>query len=330
MVLQPGADNLLAVVQVFGADEAHHGVDQQRRERARHRVGTRLHGLLVDAMMRVGRQRAALPGLEIHHVVAHGAASQRLRGVVRLGQQRQADAEGRIGALAAGHRLEHQIHRRALPDRAQGIGDVGQHAGLRGDVEAAAQLVDHAQQRDNGAQVVRSRVDADGGIAAAIEQPVDDRRGNALGIVGRVVGLQPHREPARQPHRAAKARHHLALARHRHQVLVAHQLADRGGHLRGDARRHPRQHGAVGFMQQQPVAQVAHGSGADGGKGRAIVPVQDQARDLVVLVRHQRLGQELLERHLGQRQPRGHPLLLAGRGNARQRVAGTRRAGPGQ
>jgi len=39
MVLQAGPDDLLAVIQIFGADEADHAVDQQRIEGAGHGIG---------------------------------------------------------------------------------------------------------------------------------------------------------------------------------------------------------------------------------------------------------------------------------------------------
>jgi hypothetical protein len=58
--------------------------------RARHRVGARLQRLLVDAVVGVGRQRAALAGLEVHDVVAHRAALQRQARGMGLAQQRQA------------------------------------------------------------------------------------------------------------------------------------------------------------------------------------------------------------------------------------------------
>jgi len=62
MILQPGPHDLLAVEQIFRPDEADHAVDQQAGgERARHRIGARLQGLLVDAVMGVRRQRAC-PG----------------------------------------------------------------------------------------------------------------------------------------------------------------------------------------------------------------------------------------------------------------------------
>jgi len=87
----------------------------------RHGVGARLNGLLVAVVMRVGRQRAALAGFEIHHVGAAlarlvqqlGAMQQQGR-LARLLQQRQ---QAGIGGLGAADGLEHQIHWRAASDR---------------------------------------------------------------------------------------------------------------------------------------------------------------------------------------------------------------------
>ena len=76
MVLEPGADDFLAVIEIFRADEADHAVDQKRIEGARHRVGAGLQSLLVDIVVGIGRQRRALPGFEIHDIVADGAALQ--------------------------------------------------------------------------------------------------------------------------------------------------------------------------------------------------------------------------------------------------------------
>jgi hypothetical protein len=75
MILEPRPGDLLAVEQVFRADEADDRVHQQGREFPRHGIGARLDGLLVDAVMRLGREGAALAGLEIHDVVADAPAA---------------------------------------------------------------------------------------------------------------------------------------------------------------------------------------------------------------------------------------------------------------
>ena len=80
---------------------------------ARHRIGARFAGLLVDIVMGIGRQRRALPGLEVHHIFADRAAAAATRRLSRLAQQRQIDAEAAVGGLGARDRLEHQVDRRA-------------------------------------------------------------------------------------------------------------------------------------------------------------------------------------------------------------------------
>jgi hypothetical protein len=55
------------------------------------------------------------------------------------------------------------------------------------------------------------------------------------------------------------------------------------------------------------------------------VGVEDEACDLVVLVGYERLGQDAVERHVGERQARGDVLLRACRRDARQPIAGAGR-----
>ena len=84
VILQPRPGDLLAVIEVFGADEPHHGVHQERPEGPRHGVGARLQRLLVDPVMGARRQGRALARLEIHHIVAEGIAPQAERRFVGL------------------------------------------------------------------------------------------------------------------------------------------------------------------------------------------------------------------------------------------------------
>src|SRR5437764_13376869 len=98
MVFQSGADDLLAVVQVVGTDEADDRVDQQRTVAPRDGVGARFAGLLVDAVMRVGGEGASLPRLEIHDVFA---ALQLTRGLARLVEHREINTEGRVRRLSS-------------------------------------------------------------------------------------------------------------------------------------------------------------------------------------------------------------------------------------
>ena len=224
MVFEAGAGDLLAVEEIFGADKPDDAVDQQRIESSGDRIGARLHGLLVDAVMRRRRQRAALPRLEIHNVLPERAATERERRLVRLAQHGKIDAEIAVGGLAAGDRLEHQIDRRAPLDRGERGRHMGKHAGLAGKVEPFAQPVEKPGQLDVFVEAVGRRIDADDGIARTQHQPVEDRGGDAFEIVGRMVRLKPRRQPSRQPDGVAKAGDDAAFRGDGDEILQPHDL----------------------------------------------------------------------------------------------------------
>nr|GFB79129.1 hypothetical protein [Tanacetum cinerariifolium] len=87
VVFEGRPDNLLAIVEVLGADEADHRIDEQRPEAPGHGVGAGLAGLLVEAVVGIGRERATLAGFEVHHILPQRAAAQAERGFVGLLQQ---------------------------------------------------------------------------------------------------------------------------------------------------------------------------------------------------------------------------------------------------
>ena len=109
-------------------------------------VSPRLAGLLVDAVVGVGRQAAPLAGLKIHHIVAEGTAPEAEGRLAGLLQHGKIDAEAAVGRFGTGHRLEHQIHRRAALNQLQRIGHMGQNAGLGRDGEALNNIVQHDVQ----------------------------------------------------------------------------------------------------------------------------------------------------------------------------------------
>ena len=86
-----------------------------------------------------------------------------------------------------------------------------QHAGLRGNIEPQSQFIQHGQQGGAGTQVVGGRIDADHRIAHAEQQPVQRGAGDADGIVGRMVGLQPAGKPPGQADGAAERGDDLAF-----------------------------------------------------------------------------------------------------------------------
>ncbi len=158
-----------------------------------------------------------------------------------------------------------------------------------------------------------------------MRQPVEHDGGDALGVVGGMVGLEPGREPAFQPDGVAKRRDDPALARHRDQILVAHQFADGGGHFRRQARRQRGQGGGVDLIGQEMVAQFANGHRRDRRESVAVMAVDDQPRHLVGFIGNQRFLQESLQRQIGQDEARGDPRGVGGGGDPGQLVAGPAR-----
>ncbi|SHV31720.1 Uncharacterised protein [Mycobacteroides abscessus subsp. abscessus] len=129
MVFQPGAHDLLTVVEVFGSNESDDGVDQERFQVTGHRIGPGLQGLLINwftagTQVSTRTQRGALPRFQIHDVVTDGPAAQGPGGVAALTQQRDIDAESGVGALGSGDRLKRQVHRRSPLDQADRGRDV--------------------------------------------------------------------------------------------------------------------------------------------------------------------------------------------------------------
>jgi hypothetical protein len=92
-------------------------------------------------------------------------------------------------------------------------------------------LIQKPQQRFDGFQIVRDRIDADHRIAAAVRQSINDAGSNSLGIVGGMIGLQPRREPPREAQGITEARDHPDLGGYCHQILQSHDLRHRRGHF---------------------------------------------------------------------------------------------------
>src|SRR5947209_15428635 len=158
MILQPGADDFLAVVEVFRPDKADHAIDQERIEGTRNRVGAGLAGLLIDAMVGARGKGGALSGLEIHHVLADAAPPQRLSRLMGLPQQRQVHAKAAVGGLRSRNRLKYQIDWRALPDQGERRRHMGENAALSRNLQAGNDLVEQPQQAADHSRVVTCRV----------------------------------------------------------------------------------------------------------------------------------------------------------------------------
>ena len=148
---------------------------------------------------------------------------------------------------------------------------------------------------DSAATLSVAGIDADHRVAAAVEQAVDDRGGDALQVVGRMVGLQAHRRAG--PGRPIVLRkrvttRHLRATRIRSWLRISLQTAAAISGVMPGAHRGER--GFVGGIRQQPVAELADGQVRDRRERGGVVAVDDQARDLVALVGDQRLVEEAL------------------------------------
>src|SRR6266436_9321023 len=147
MILKTGTDDLPLVIQIFRPDEADDTIDEKGFESACDSIGSCFEGQLIDSVMRVGRQSAALTGFEVHHLISHPAriplAVMRENLLSALAQQAQGDPEAVVGGFGARHRLKKKVHRRPALERRQLSGDMSQTAALRRDLVG----VDQALQR---------------------------------------------------------------------------------------------------------------------------------------------------------------------------------------
>ena len=161
VIFEAGAEDLLAVVEVFGADEADDGVDEHGVEVAGDGVGAGLAGLLVDS--RDGRwRRARCPGRfrstsRCRRRSCDAAAMELARpGVGFASRARLMPKEALAASVPA---MDWKTRSTGAPLRMASMlgGDVGEDAGLRGNGVALADVVDQPQQGGDGGDVVGRR-----------------------------------------------------------------------------------------------------------------------------------------------------------------------------
>ena len=140
----------------------------------RDRVGARLAGLLIHAVMRIGRKRAALPGFEVHDVLADRAALQLARRLPGFVEQRQIHAERALAASVPA--IDWNTRSTGAPRRIASICVVtcASTQLCVGISIALAHAVEHAQEEPRPCPRCRSRIDADHGVAAAEHQAVEN------------------------------------------------------------------------------------------------------------------------------------------------------------
>src|SRR6266446_6430267 len=114
MILKPGTDDLPLVVQILRPDEAHDTVHEKRLEGPCDSVSSCFERQLIDSMVRLGRQSAALASLEVHHVIP-GPAGIPLPMMLKnpfaaLPQHVQGNSEAAVGRFCTRDRLEKKIY----------------------------------------------------------------------------------------------------------------------------------------------------------------------------------------------------------------------------
>ena len=98
---------------------------------------------------------------------------------------------------------------------------MSEDAALGWNLQPRDDVVEQTQQAADHSRIVAHRIDADAGVAGSQQDAVQNRRGDPLGVVERMVGLQPHAHPT---NRVAKGGAHFAFFRDQDEVLIAHQL----------------------------------------------------------------------------------------------------------
>ena len=163
--------------------------------------------------------------------------------------------------------MEEEVEGRALLHGLHLRGEVGEDAGLRGDLVARRMWSMRWRSVVTGGDVVGDGVDADDGVAGAEEEAVEDGGGDAGGVVGGVVGLQAGGEAAGKAYGGAEACDDGDLAGDEDEVLQAHELGDGGGHLGREAGGERGEAVGGGVVGEQPVAELADGEAGDGSEG---------------------------------------------------------------
>jgi hypothetical protein len=108
---------------------------------------------------------------------------------------------------------------------------VREHAGLRRDFKARAQIVEHDEDVSHAVRAIACGVDADDRVTRSEQQSVNHACCDAPKIVRGMVGLESCRKPPGQANRVAKPRHDLSFGGDDHEVLETAELTDRCDHF---------------------------------------------------------------------------------------------------
>ena len=148
-------------------------------------------------MVGIGTEFGTLAGLKIHHIGAFRGALM-AQHILGLGNGLGIEAKGLVALLAAGNGLENKVTGRALFHRFHLGGHMGQHANLGGNFPMFLDLLEPAQHLAYLLRGVGDRIQTDHRVTGAKTQTLQHGGGDAVRIIGSVVGLQAAGKGPRQ------------------------------------------------------------------------------------------------------------------------------------
>ena len=197
-----------------------------------------------------------------------------------------------------------------------------QHAGLRGDGVLLLDLFKAREHALDALGAVARRVQPQHCVARAVAQPLNQRGGDAVDVVRRMVRLQAAGERSRQADGRVAVGGDGDLLRGADEVEIAHEFADGGDHLTRQPAGNAADLRTARVLVKQPLAQLRNRPALDLVVNAFVQVVLNDARDLVFLVGNDGMLPQLGQQHLGQHDLCRDALLGALCGDACQLVAG--------
>ncbi len=331
VILQPGPDDLSRVGQMVHPAESDHGIHQKRIEGAGNPVCPGGNCELVQTVMCLQRERAALPDREIRHLVADevtGPVTVMLENGPPAGvQQTQVHPEGPVRAFRPPEPAEQQVEGRT---RLHG-GELGDEPPENAGLGRYLELPDERAEPTQGPLHLRGRlhrrVHLEHGVAAAGHQAVQRRQQDTFKIVQRMVQADMHAEHTGLTHGASATGDRPQRFRGNDQFPVTHDSGDRRGHLRRYSAGQPGMppHGKV--RPQYQIAELTDGQGRQGAEALRVMDSDDQVGDGIV---DQRCRDDLRQPDVGERLLGRQPFGRRVRREARHPVAGLLLTRPGE
>ena len=234
VVLEACPYYLTAVVKVFRTDEAYHCVHHERFELPGKGVAAGFHCNLVGTVVGIGGELASLSCLEVHYVRTL-CCSLFLKESLSLTHCVGVEAECAVSFLAAGNGLEYHVAGSTPLNCFDLGGNMPQYADLGRNLEPVLYLVETFKDAGQAGYCVVDRVQAKEGVAAPIGKALEQGGGDAVHIVGGVIGLEAGGEAAPSAYGGVAGGGYPHLVGTVDQIQVAHELAHTCHHLCGKA-----------------------------------------------------------------------------------------------